>query len=766
MKNKKYVSKYLAAVALTAVAFTQVQPVNAYAEETIVTSQEEVTEEINDTETESIQEETTEVSTTTEVELETAPEEVTEAVFDTDEETEASSEETTEADGDTEEQSETTAEDTYVYATMNIPYGVFYESENTDIYYDAVTTATTSKFKMTDVLAKGTYNDGSIIRGVTYPVQLTEEDYSAITATQGEDEGADYYIYTDSKSEEAPGSYKAVDYENGIYTVSAAVSTVDTSEAASTVSVGGFTTISSYGDYQFDLDGVKTATTDGDGNTITPVSIGNITNVNVSAIILTTDGGKTYGMGMLENTWTGNRRPNVEIAVSIVEGQHLTNHGGAEFKTFEGLNGATITKVTILSNQGIFEVAVNQKLDPYYTGTEEVTAKGSTGDEAIEVNIPADFENPTVSVSYTEGSGRTAKTIYVAENAAVVDGKVAVSGALDFETNGSYTVLIQSDNYAAKSIILAAMMNDTQRATLEGYVTTGEAILDKNDTLATLKEHVEEAKALLQNEEATSDQANELIGELEILIDEAKVDIDTLNVNLSATSYTYNGKAQVPTVSVEGYTEDTDYTVEYSNKSSQNVGTYTVTIKGTGILKGSVEKEYTIKAKALASSNVTLSKTSYTYNGKVQTPGVTVKSVGTLKKDTDYTVSYTSGRKNVGVYTVTVKGKGNYSGTVAKTYTINPKGTSLSKVTASSKAFTATWTAQKTQTTGYQIQYSTSKTFSGAKSVTIKSTKTTKTTVKKLSAKKTYYVRVRTYKTVSGKTYYSSWSASKKVKTK
>ena len=158
--------------------------------------------------------------------------------------------------------------------------------------------------------------------------------------------------------------------------------------------------------------------------------------------------------------------------------------------------------------------------------------------------------------------------------------------------------------------------------------------------------------------------------------------------------------------------------------------------------------------------------------GKVQKPSVTVKnSKGkTLKNGTDYTVSYPKGMKNVGKYTVKVTLKGNYSGTKSLTYNINPKGTSISKVTAAKKGFKVTWKKQTTQTTGYQVQYSTSSKFKSAKTVTISKNKTTSKSVSKLSAKKKYYVRVRTYKTVKigGKSvkFYSGWSKAKSVTTK
>ena len=153
-----------------------------------------------------------------------------------------------------------------------------------------------------------------------------------------------------------------------------------------------------------------------------------------------------------------------------------------------------------------------------------------------------------------------------------------------------------------------------------------------------------------------------------------------------------------------------------------------------------------------------------TYNGKKQTQSITVKLGNkTLKNVTDYTITYKN-NKNVGTATVVITGKGAYTGTVNKTFKINPKVTSLKKLAAGKKQFKATWNKQTTQTTGYEIQYSTNKNFkSGNKTVKVKKNKTTSTIVKKLKAKKKYYVRVRTYKTVNGKKYYSRWSKVKNV---
>ena len=166
--------------------------------------------------------------------------------------------------------------------------------------------------------------------------------------------------------------------------------------------------------------------------------------------------------------------------------------------------------------------------------------------------------------------------------------------------------------------------------------------------------------------------------------------------------------------------------------------------------------------------SVKLSATSYTYDGKVKKPAVTVKDAGgkKLKKGTDYKVSYSKGRKAIGTYKVTVTLKGNYSGKKVLNFKINPVKTKISKVTAGKKSLKIKVAKKTKEVSGYEIQYSTSKNFKSAKKVTIKKAKTTSAVIKKLKAKKTYYLRIRTYKTVSGKKYYSAWSKALKKKTK
>ena len=245
----------------------------------------------------------------------------------------------------------------------------------------------------------------------------------------------------------------------------------------------------------------------------------------------------------------------------------------------------------------------------------------------------------------------------------------------------------------------------------------------------------------------------------------SKISISKASVTLSTSTYAYDGKAKKPSVTVKlnGKTlkNGTDYTVSYSNNTK--VGTATVKITGKGNYTGSVSKTYSIKNNFKKATISGISTKAFT--GKNITQNITVKYNGkTLKNGTDYTVSY-SNNKKIGTATVKITGKGSYTGTIAKTFKINPAKQEIQKLTAKSKAFFVDW-AQKGSATGYEIQYATNSKFTSAKKVTITSNKTDKTTISKLSGKKKYYVRVRSYTTVKGTKYYGAWSASKSVTTK
>ena len=212
-------------------------------------------------------------------------------------------------------------------------------------------------------------------------------------------------------------------------------------------------------------------------------------------------------------------------------------------------------------------------------------------------------------------------------------------------------------------------------------------------------------------------------------------------------------------------------------KKAHTYGNKKTVVKATTKKNGSITKTCTVcgaKAKTTiyAPKKVSLSKTSYVYDGKAKKPTVTVTDKkGKKISKASYTVSY-SANKNAGQAKVTVKFKGNYSGSMVKTFEIQPKKTELSRLTAKSKGFVVKWKKQNTQISGYELQCSISSKFTKKTTETerIAKGKAAEKKITKLRANRKYYVRIRTYKTVkvNGKSVrvYSQWSKAKTVVTK
>ena len=152
---------------------------------------------------------------------------------------------------------------------------------------------------------------------------------------------------------------------------------------------------------------------------------------------------------------------------------------------------------------------------------------------------------------------------------------------------------------------------------------------------------------------------------------------------------------------------------------------------------------------------IKLSTTKYIYNGKVKQPSVTVKDTqgNTLKKGTDYTVTYASGRKSIGRYAVTIKFKGNYSGEKQLYFYVLPSKTSKITPTSTRTEIKASW-KNVTGATGYKVELLSSK----GKVLQTKYIEKLNHTFKSLSKATTYKIKVTAYKTINDKKYYSTKS--------
>ena len=255
------------------------------------------------------------------------------------------------------------------------------------------------------------------------------------------------------------------------------------------------------------------------------------------------------------------------------------------------------------------------------------------------------------------------------------------------------------------------------------------------------------------------------------------------DLSLKYTTVTYTGKPQKIKVYVRDKSypgesdyllmEDIDYKVTWKNNT--NAGTATVTVTGLEpYFRGTLTKTFKILQ---ANNSITASNVKKTQSTKAQTFSLGAAAKGGAK------LSYKSNNKNV---TVNSSGKvtiaANYTGESAititaaatknykaaqktVTLTVNPSGTSITKCTnIKTKKADIQW-KKNGSATGYEVQYSTDKTFkSGVKTKSITNASTIKYTAAGLTSQKTYYVRVRAYKTVGKKKLYSSWSGIKTVK--
>ncbi len=146
------------------------------------------------------------------------------------------------------------------------------------------------------------------------------------------------------------------------------------------------------------------------------------------------------------------------------------------------------------------------------------------------------------------------------------------------------------------------------------------------------------------------------------------------------------------------------------------------------------------------------------YTGKALTPGITLTHQGqSLQKNVDYTLEYKNNKK-LGTATITIKGKGSFSGSRQIFFNIVPGSVGTVKAKKRTNNYiTLSW-KKDSKVTGYQIYRSTALdgTYKKIKSISSKSTVTFKNTG--LNSGQCYYYKVRSYIKSGGKTYYGNYS--------
>lgn len=163
-------------------------------------------------------------------------------------------------------------------------------------------------------------------------------------------------------------------------------------------------------------------------------------------------------------------------------------------------------------------------------------------------------------------------------------------------------------------------------------------------------------------------------------------------------------------------------------------------------------------ATSISKATVTYTS-SYQYTGSYIKPKVTVKLSGKTVSSKNYTVTYKN-NKNVGKATLTVKGKGDYTGSVSKNFYITPAALKNVKSSVTTSKVTLTW-SKGTGVKAYQIFMYNNDTGKWVKEKTVTGTKAT---ISGLEPGTVYKFRIRAY-AKSGKYLYSPYTY-KTVKTK
>lgn len=220
---------------------------------------------------------------------------------------------------------------------------------------------------------------------------------------------------------------------------------------------------------------------------------------------------------------------------------------------------------------------------------------------------------------------------------------------------------------------------------------------------------------------------------------------------------TYNGKEQHPspvvTLNSNVLEARANYQVTYS-EGCTNVGTYTITIEGVGRYSGTLTKTFKIVPYDISGCDIKVENKPYTGDVINVTPTVKYESITLAQgEDKDYTfVTNPTTVKEGGDYTLTVTGKGNYTGTKEMPFNVYyPVPTNISCTNIAATTATVTWD-KSAVAKKWIVEYSTDKTFESVERIDVNESTAT---LASLSADQVYYVRV---KAVYGTDQESDWS--------
>lgn len=158
--------------------------------------------------------------------------------------------------------------------------------------------------------------------------------------------------------------------------------------------------------------------------------------------------------------------------------------------------------------------------------------------------------------------------------------------------------------------------------------------------------------------------------------------------NYTYTWYRVGESADTVLQTKTATTDTTDtYTVTEDDIRSQIYCVVTTEKCGEGVKSN----EITVPGLNIKGAKIVVpSEETYSYNGKAQTPDVTVTlNDNELEKNTDYRIDYVN-NQNAGTATINITGIGRYEGSVSKDFTITKKAVTVSGITAQGKIYDGT----------------------------------------------------------------------------
>ena len=408
--------------------------------------------------------------------------------------------------------------------------------------------------------------------------------------------------------------------------------------------------------------------------------------------------GVTSGVGhylnIVDQLPTGSQNPTVATGFAVNTG--VPTYRVAHGQVFHTTSGYSQFNPSITYSTAQFRT---QWFEPYYNAQVAAGMLGAT--DEVKQQHRADLATAQAAEAEAQAALDQANAdLAAAQEAAESSGSnmEEVQARLD-DLNGQTAGLEEALATAQQAAEAAHADAETAQANYEAALAHADELANNPD-YAQLRQARDDAQATL-------DAANAAVAASEGAVAEAQARLDEytdLSKNESISiddipSQAYTGEAICPRISVkltlsdgsvEPLAQGQDFTVSYRN--NVHVGTATATIDGCGDFQGSVEREFTVKAASIAGAKLVLSKTSYTYNGKVQKPAAKTVGGKTLKAGADYTLTYSNANsKNAGSYTVKAVGKGDYAGTsAAATYTIAKAAQAIS-----AKSFKVSYTAKK-----------------------------------------------------------------------